>query len=454
MEANPRDLSTLPVSLEEVYVKDINDAGRSRTSYQDMEGLKISLKQKGLINPIALMKYEKKYSGFTYFLLAGGRRLKAVKELKWEKVPARIYPHGLNGYEIRIIELEENIRREDLTDAERIKMTKQVHDLYVSLYGEKTSTSVDAPGHSYRDTAKKLNISVGKVGGDLEIAKWLEEIPELEKLRGRKEIKQAIAQAKKKVRRNRALELITDDPLSKGQESLEDAYHVGDFFELSKSIPDSSTDLVDLDIDYPMDVAEMHPGVGRDKKSGVYTAVTKEDYPELLQKALQESYRILNTDSWCLVWFGMEYFSDIQKWAADIGFKVGWYYADWFKGEGYSHCRNPKYNLRHSKEHFFYLKKGSPEIQKPHSDTFEESPNVPAQRVHPYEKPARLMLSIFETFIPEESRIVSPFAGGGNTLIAGAIHKCSVWGSDLSEEYKKGYVLKVRELTMKGKFNK
>lgn len=454
MEKNPRDLSKLPVTLKEVGVKEINDAGRSRTSYINLDGLKISLTQKGLIHPIVLMKYEELYSGFSYFLLAGGRRLRAAKELKWDKVPARIYPPGLNAYEIRIIELEENIRREDLTDAERIRMTKQVHDLYTELYGKKTSTSPNAKGHSYRDTAQKLGVSVGKVSGDLEIAQWLEDIPELEKLGGRKEIRQAISQAKKKVTRSKALESMKDDPLLQGSKSLEEAYHVGDFFELCKTLPDGSADLVDLDIDYPMDVAEMHPKVEMDKKVGVYTAVSKEEYPNLLQKALKESYRILNVDSWCLVWFGMEYFSEIQVWAKAIGFKTGWYYADWFKGENFSHCRNPRYNLRHSKEHFFYLKKGSPEIQKPHSDTFDVTPNVPSQRVHPYEKPARLMLSIFEIFLPEGSRIVVPFAGGGKSLIAGALHKCSVWGCDLSEEYKKGYVLTVRELAMKGKFVK
>lgn len=444
-----RNLSELDIELAEIEIGKINNAGRDRQHYKNMDELKLSLTQKGLIHPLAVMRYENTYEGFDYFLLAGGRRFKAIKALEWEKVPVRIYPPGLNAFEIKGIELEENLKRDDLTDAERLKLIKKVHDHYVSIYGEKVSTSPDAEGHSPTDTARKLGVSRMKINKDLELAQWLEDVPALADLGDVKLIKQAIDRAKKKVARERELEEAGIDEVNESTKNYEDAYHVGDFFSLVKEVPDNSIDLVEIDIDYPMEVDHTHTAVMADKKEGIYTSISKEDYPEAMKAALKEAYRVIGKNGWCIVWFGMEYHKLLQEWGEEVGFKTSYFYGDWFKGDGYAHCRNPLSNLQHSKEHFFYFRKGAPQLNKPHSDTFTCAPTPAAQRNHPYEKPIDLMYEILSTFIKEGSRILVEFVGGGNSLIAGIKHKCYVWGSDMSGEYKKGYVLKIRTMENK-----
>lgn len=453
MVEEPRNLLDIPVELDEIPVEEINDAGRSRKEYGDVEQLKLSIQQKGLIHPIAVSKYDEPYEGFKYFLLVGGRRLAAVRQLELEKVPARIYPSNLNSYEVRSIELEENIRRKDLTDAERIMSIKEVHDLYVSIYGEKKSTSKGAKGHSQKDTANMLGVSTATVSLDIEMAEWIEEIPELAKLGDRKKIKQAITIAKKRGRRKIAFEAAGVEKPDATVQGLEDAYNIGDFFTYAKTIPDGTIDLVDLDIDYPMEIDEniLHSTIKLEKKNGTYVGISKKDYPGMMKKALVESYRILNEDGWCLIWFGREYFQRLQDWGKEVGFKTSWYTGKWYKGDGFSHCRNPRLNLQHSMEEFFYFKKGSPQIVYPHSDVFQHKPTPPSEKIHPYEKPVALMQEIFETFLMKESRIAVPFAGSGNSLVSGFQHGCYVTGYDLSEEYKKLFVLKIRSLKMEGK---
>jgi ParB/RepB/Spo0J family partition protein len=451
-EKQPRYLSDIPVEQGEVEVKKVNPGARMRDEYGNIEELKLSIQQKGLIQPIALMKYDEPYEGYTHFLLAGGRRLRAYVELKWKQIPARIYPDGLDGLEIRQIELEENIRRKDMSDAEKLKATKQIHDLWVSMYGEKTSTGKGASGHSLRDTAERLNISVGKASMDVELAERLEEMPELAKFGTAAEIRKAIKNAKKKVVRDEKVEAYEAEMEGTEDSELlrmyEKSYIIGDFFQKIKNVPKETIDLVDLDIDYPMDIDEdspQHLQAQEDKKKGVYKVVSKKDFPTIMQRTLQECYRVMKQDSWIIIWFGWEYFSHIQQWAKLVGFNTSWYTGKWYKGAGYGHTRNPYTYLGHTVEPFFYFRKGLADIRTPHADTFEFPPIPPEQRLHPYEKPLPLMAAILDTFIDPGSRVLLPYAGSGNTLISAFKYKCHGIGFDTSEEYKKGYISKLKE---------
>ena len=97
------------IKREEIEVGD-----RWRKDYGDIEELAISIKEKGLINPITVSTKE----GGGYILAAGGRRMTALDLLECEDIPCRIYDHPLNDLELLSIELEENIRRKDLTPGE------------------------------------------------------------------------------------------------------------------------------------------------------------------------------------------------------------------------------------------------------------------------------------------------------------------------------------------------
>jgi len=452
-EKQPRYLSDIPAEQEEISIKEINDAGRTRGDVGDIEELANSLKEKGLIQPIAVMRYDETYEDrWNYFLLAGGRRLKAARHLGWKTIPARIYPHGLDGLEIRQIELEENIRRKDMNDAEKLKATKQIHDLWVSMYGEKTSTKKGAKGHSLRDTANRLGISVGKASMDIELAERLEEMPELAKFGSASEIRKAIKKAKKQVARDEKIEEYEKEIASNTDTEMlklyAKSYIVGDFFHRVKQIPKETIDFIDLDIDYPMDIDEdspQHIQAQEDKKQEIYKTIPKKDFPLIMQRTFQECYRVMKDGSWIIVWFGYEYFNQIQQWAKIAGFKTSWYTGKWYKGAGYAHTRNPYTYLGHTTEPFFYFRKGSASINLPHPDVFEFAPLSSDSKVHPYEKPVDLMYSIIDTFVNPGSRILVPYAGSGNTLIAGFKMKCHAIGFDMSDEYKKGYLSKIIE---------
>jgi hypothetical protein len=86
---------------------------RRREDYGDLDALAASIEQYDLLHPIVIDEASN--------LVAGERRLEACKRLGWTNVPVRRLG-DLTEAERREIELEENLRRKDLTPYEQAKV--------------------------------------------------------------------------------------------------------------------------------------------------------------------------------------------------------------------------------------------------------------------------------------------------------------------------------------------
>lgn len=93
---------------------------RRRKDYGDIDALASNIAARGLLHPIVIDSDDEGQR----HLIAGGRRLEAVKRLGWERVPARLLGE-LTETERREIELEENTHRKDLTRDERLHVFEQ-----------------------------------------------------------------------------------------------------------------------------------------------------------------------------------------------------------------------------------------------------------------------------------------------------------------------------------------
>lgn len=96
----------------QLRIDSITVGERRREELGDIEGLARSIERYGLIHPIVIDE--------RHTLIAGGRRLEAAKRLGWDKIEGRIFT-DLSEDEKREIELEENLRRKDLTPYELAK---------------------------------------------------------------------------------------------------------------------------------------------------------------------------------------------------------------------------------------------------------------------------------------------------------------------------------------------
>ena len=430
--------------LETVLVNDIECIDRAREDLGDLDELVNSFKKYGVIQPLAVATITG--SLVPYRLLAGGRRYEAAKLAGIKEIPAKIYLDELSEMQMKSIELEENLRRKDLTFIEKCKLTKEIHNLQVALYGKKISTSPDASGHSLRDTAEMLNVDPMTVVFDMKLANAMEQFPDID-WRGCKNQFQALkvlAKFEERVIRadlsQRASELMKSSKTKK----IIDSYILGDFFEKVKGVPSNSIDLVEIDPPYGIDL----PNMKKEHNSNYgdsYNEVDSSVYIKFVGDTLTEAYRIMKDDSWLIFWFGPEpWFDIIYHLITQAGFQTRRLCGIWTKPNGQT--KHPDIYLAQAYEMFYYARKGNAVInldKRGRSNIYSFDPVFPTNKIHPTERPVPLMEEILRTFTWEGSRIVVPFAGSGNTLRAAFNLNMFPIGYDLSKEYKDSFTVRV-----------
>jgi ParB-like chromosome segregation protein Spo0J len=112
----------LKVKVEEIVIGD-----RRREEMGDIQGLADSIKEFGLLHPVVIDDQKR--------LVAGGRRLEACKRLGWEEIEVTSLGE-LSEKQIRAIELEENLRRKDLTEYEKSRNMVQLAEIKAEIQKE------------------------------------------------------------------------------------------------------------------------------------------------------------------------------------------------------------------------------------------------------------------------------------------------------------------------------
>lgn len=99
---------------------EIISENRQRTDLGDIDELAISIQRFGLIQPIVINQDKR--------LIAGGRRLAAHIKLGLPNIDV-VFRETLSTDELHEMELEENVRRKEMTWQERVVNIKTIHDL-------------------------------------------------------------------------------------------------------------------------------------------------------------------------------------------------------------------------------------------------------------------------------------------------------------------------------------
>lgn len=421
--------------FKKVPIDSIRVEERFREDMGDLKELALSIAEKGLIQPISV--------SHDFLLLAGGRRLAACKLNEMKEVDVLIRDE-IKDEEAAVvdaaeIELYENIHRKDMAWHERAALEKRIETLNLKK----------DPNWTQRDQAKLLDTSLGAVNRRLQLAEYIEAVPELKTLKSAEEAWKAV----KKIE-----ERYLVDSLARGRENANNGkpdkdmgyaklanshYRVGDCFKGMKLATDGGMHFAEVDPPYAIELDKRKARAKTNNKMGEYNEIKGEDYVDFLRKVGSEVYRILDKNAFAIWWFGMEWYDTVLAELREVGFKVNAIPAIWYKG-AQGQTASPDTMLASSYENFFVLRKGEPKLAKPgRSNVFAFSPVAPAKKIHPTEKPIELMVEIMETFLYPGSRVIIPFLGSGVTLRACYRTNHVGVGWDLSTEHKKKFLTEV-----------
>ena len=413
--------------LKHVKVTDITIGERFREDFGNLEELKESIKEKGIIQPLSITS--------EYCLLAGGRRLEAAKALGLETVPVIIRPL-VDEADSREIELMENLHRKDFTWAEEARLVRRIDQ----LYKEKKEGN-----WSGRKTAALLGRGVATVARNLQLAEALEYLPELGEFKTADEALTVLKKLEDHVLTEVLVEQQTKRLDPKPREALPNAavieaqcasgirtmlklatanYNISDPLQGMMRLKASSYHLTELNI--PTNLQD-----------------NPKTYNELLTSLCTEAYRLSTKNSWLIVWITHSWYAETLAALKAAGWDTSLTPPVWIK----THTPNlGKDYLAEGYESFFLARKGSPKIALPNKlNTFYSQPLTGKAKYNDTHRPVDLMEDILSCLISGQSNVLIPYLGSGATLLACYSLNFQSLGFEATDVYKSKFLLDVEK---------
>ena len=458
--------SNTSVTSQCVALSNITSNNRIREDMGDIDGLCRSIKQYGLIQPIVLARAE----GSNASLVAGGRRLTAVRKLGWTHLR-----HGVDfvwrdediaSVQGRLLvsgmELEENIRRKQLHWAEELSSKAKLFEIMQQLHGESkgfgAGRSGTFSGFSIRKLADMLDENPSTTSRDLELAAFVTKHPMLAKLPTKADavrklgVAVTVAAMQKLATKSTVPVVLNTAPagssssqattvgadVSIGIGAVSSAASApaliqevsnakwslfeGPFQDNISQIGDSTIDLICTDLPYNIGLGDSSAAHG----AGLGGFVDRDlDIVKLCADVAVESFRVLRPNRFGVFFYGMSYHQTLTDALATAGFTVDVYPFIWLRDRS----APPDGFARYSKTYdpALVASKGVPRFVRPNLPNSISIPSVRgAERLHAAQKPVGIMEKFILDMTTEGCVVLDMFAGAGTTGEAALINKRKV----------------------------
>lgn len=431
--------------LKMISISQIWWGDRYRDDLGDLSGLKASILEKGIIQPVSVCQVPVENEGDSpYKLLTGERRITAIMELIREgnkdlsDIPAIIRSVEDEADE-REVELYENVFRKDFSWDERVKLVNEI---------DRLNKAKDS-NWSLRKTADYLGCGVATVSRQTQLAAALEIMPELAD--EAKTEADAFKILKKLEEKHVTQELHNRQATRVSKSEMDflriadSNYIVGDVFKGLASLKNNGiVNFIECDPPYGIDLNEMKKVEGPTSTVKSYNEVESSEYKTFMTNLSKELYRVAGKDCWMIMWYGPSNHQIVLEALRDSGWFVGEIPAMWVKPSGQT--MQPSTNLANCYEPFFVCRKGNPVLCKQgRSNVFSFPPVHGPKKYHPTERPLHLIQEILNTFCFVGAVVLVPFVGSGATLRSCYLEGMKCFGFDLNDEYKPKFMLAVEE---------
>ncbi len=420
-----------------IHIDQIKVPENRQRSFHDMDKhqeliVSISETQAGLQNPIVCRK-----EGEEYYLVSGERRLRAMRAIyalegtfnfAGHPVPKDHAPitelHELSPIDLIEAELEENIRRVDLTWQERALATQRLLELRQAQHAANpeshpaptvASLTEDAgrapvPGRNMVKTNKELAITSHLNDPDVAKAKTLDE---------------AFKIAQRKERDAKNAQVAASLTSLKSQHKLIQ----GDCIEELSKIPDGTFDCILSDPPYGMGADDFGDSGGRAAGAHFY-ADDLASWLMLMGKFIPETSRITKPNAHMYLFCDLDNFPHLKDLCEEYGWKVFRTPLIWHKPQG-NRAPWPDQGPQRKYEVILYAVKGAKKTLRlaPDLISFPTEPNLG----HPAQKPVALYADLLSRSCLSGERVLDPFCGSGPIFPAAQSLKVIATGIEQDE---------------------
>lgn len=376
--------STFPLSS--IWV---DRSKRQRRELPQIEELAESISRLGLIHPPVIRR-----SGE---LVVGERRWTAMKSLGWTDCPVQ-FIEDLPEDELRAVELEENVKRVDLTWQDKCLAVHEFHQLKAAQNSdwEQTKTG-EALGFHQSAISQFLSVAKELIAGN-------ETVASAPKLSTAKNI---VARKNERAQAAAIAQVAGEAP--KPQAPLLNA----DFTEWRASYSGPKFNLIHCDFPYGVGMHRSDQGAG--KEFGSY-ADSEDVYWDLLEVLRLAMENVVHESAHLIFWFSMDYYQKTFDTLSSMGWKVSPFPLVWVKDDNTGILPDANRGPRRIYETAFFASRGDRHVVKAVSNAF----SYPGREksIHMNEKPIPMLTHFLRMVTDEYSVFLDPTAGSANAVRA------------------------------------
>ena len=386
---------------------------RVRKDMGDIDELCNSIKAVGLIQPIVISRDNR--------LIAGERRLRALKRLGVDALSHAktfIYNDEVDPLRISAMEIEENVKRKQLTWQEEVLAKKRLLDIMVQLHG------VSHPGHPSRSEnlgitsagfgVNKLSALLGESNAqtskDLELAELIITIPQLAK-----------AETKEAARRTALLATTVAIALKQSaanppKQDQKWTLYEGDFVANIDKLGKETIDLVVCDPPYGAETSGMGPN-SKDLLADRFVD-TSWEVVKMLTALAQASYYCLRPNTFACFFFDFICYKELLQAMRYDHLEPDIAPLIWVKNTVINTSPYTRYSR--SYEPILLARKGEPKLIRPTQRDVIQIDNVITrgvneQKLYQAQKPVALIEKLILDLCVPGGTVVDFCAGSGTT---------------------------------------
>lgn len=399
----------------------VNRADRQRRELRGIDELAESIQRIGLINPIVITR--------DGVLIAGERRLTAIRQLGWTHVPVQ-FVEDLSEYELQCIELEENVKRQDLPWQDEVAALAKFHQLKVAHEpGWTQEDTADAAGYSRPEVSKKLLVAAQMdnevVAGADRFSAALN-IVQRNAERKRTSVLDSIAPIVTQVVEPDAEPVAPSEPIIP---LLNVSFH-----DWQETYDGPKFNLIHCDFPYGINVADS-PRMDATIKDHY------EDSPDIYWALLDRLGRAMDNvvaeSAHLIFWHSMKFHYDTMSELANMGWNVHPFPLIWHKSDGSGIAPDPQRGPRQTYEAAIFATRGDRKITQ--EGCVANSFGYPGRRdgaIHASEKPYAMLRHFMRMVCDEYSLVLDPACGSGNALkVAEDLGAAHVLGLEAMAEF-------------------